>query len=192
MEPEFDLRSSADTLAEVVAEAPDDRLDAATPCADTDVGSLLTHIVGFTEAFRQTATKESVGKGHVPQIRPGDRPPSDWRSLIPEQLDALVEAWRVPTAWDGDSEAAGAMMPAPVLARVALDELVIHAWDLARGIGTRPRTATADLEILRAFLSDNPFDGAPGLFGPAVQVPSDAPLLHRVLGDTGRDPFWPA
>jgi hypothetical protein len=30
----------------------------------------------------------------------------------------------------------------------------------------------------------------PGLFGPLVPVADDAPLLHRILGLTGRDPSW--
>jgi len=30
----------------------------------------------------------------------------------------------------------------------------------------------------------------PGLWGPVVPVPDDAPLLHKVVGLTGRDPGW--
>lgn len=30
----------------------------------------------------------------------------------------------------------------------------------------------------------------PGLFGPLVPAPDDAPLLHQVLALTGRDPDW--
>jgi hypothetical protein len=33
-------------------------------------------------------------------------------------------------------------------------------------------------------------DGFPGLFGPPVPVPADAAALERLLGLTGRDPFW--
>ena len=31
-----------------------------------------------------------------------------------------------------------------------------------------------------------------GLYGPAVPVPDDAPVLDRLLGATGRDPAWRA
>ena len=52
----------------------------------------------------------------------------------------------------------------------------------------------ASLDAVHAFVA--PFaaagpDGAPNRpFGPVVAVPSDAPLLDRVLGLTGRDPAW--
>jgi hypothetical protein len=29
-----------------------------------------------------------------------------------------------------------------------------------------------------------------GLFGPVVAVADDTPLLDRVIGLTGRDPYW--
>ncbi|ONM47152.1 TIGR03086 family metal-binding protein [Nocardia donostiensis] len=190
MAQEFDLQSAADTLAKVVAAIPDDRLTAPTPCAQASVGDLLAHIVGLTEAFRQAATKESVGRSASPSVGPGNTPPADWRTRIPEQLTALVAAWREPEAWVGDTEAGGVTMPAAMLARVTLDELVIHAWDLARATGRRPEVAQEDLEVLLDFLRGTPPEGTPGLFGPIVPIPHDAPLLHRVLGLTGRDPSW--
>ena len=32
--------------------------------------------------------------------------------------------------------------------------------------------------------------GTPGLFGPSVAVPDDAPAFERVLARSGRDPQW--
>ena len=52
---------------------------------------------------------------------------------------------------------------------------------LARG-GVRVRAADRRPEPSRT----------PGLFGPPVPVPKDAPLLDRLLGLTGRDPAWRA
>jgi hypothetical protein len=28
------------------------------------------------------------------------------------------------------------------------------------------------------------------MYGPVVPVPDDAPTVHRLLGQTGRDPAW--
>src|SRR3712207_8885103 len=74
------------------------------------------------------AEKTPVSGG--PSASPDDLPP-DWRTRIPTQLDALVAAWRQPSAWEGTAEAGGVVMPAPVAATVALDEVLVHGWDLA-------------------------------------------------------------
>ncbi|WP_330233199.1 TIGR03086 family metal-binding protein [Nocardia sp. NBC_00508] len=190
MTPEFDFEPAATALETVVVRIADDQLTLPTPCADTTVRDLLVHVVDLTEAFRQAATKESVG-GSVAPNTSTDRPlVPDWRSRIPAQSRALVSAWREAAAWDGATEAGGVTMPASVMAMVALDELVIHCWDLAKATGQEPRHAPADLAVLVEFLADTPPEGTPGLFGPVVPIPAEAPALHRVLGLTGRDPVW--
>ncbi|WP_040784188.1 TIGR03086 family metal-binding protein [Nocardia pneumoniae] len=190
MKPEFDFEPAATALETVVAGITEDQLTLPTPCADTTVRSLLVHVVDLTEAFRQAATKEAVGRSVAPSTSPDRSLVPDWQSRIPAQLKALVSAWREPAAWDGVTEAGGVTMPAPAMAMVALDELVIHGWDLAKATGQEPRYDPADLAALVEFLADTPPEGTPGLFGPIVPVPADAPVLHRVVGLTGRDPAW--
>ncbi|MGW0245727.1 TIGR03086 family metal-binding protein [Nocardia goodfellowii] len=188
MNPVFDFESAASALAAVVAGIADDQLSAPTPMADTTVRELLVHVVGLTEAFRQAATKEAVGNSQPPTIGPEAELVSDWRERIPAQLKALVEAWREPAAWDGETEAGGVTMPAEIMATVALDELVIHGWDLARATDQQLNVREADLSTLHEFLRDTPPEGTPGLFGPVVPIADDAPLFHRVLALTGRNP----
>lgn len=190
MQP-FDLDNAADELAAVVAGIRDDQLDAATPCAGLTVADLLDHVVMLTEAFRQAATKESVGNSASPALGGGENLAPDWRTRIPAQLKALVAAWREPDAWEGDTEAGGVQADAGVMAMITLDELVIHGWDLARATGQDFTCADPDTAILFEFLRETPPEGTPGLFGPTVTIPSDAPLFDRVLGFTGRDPSWP-
>ncbi|WP_433758711.1 TIGR03086 family metal-binding protein [Nocardia sp. CA-135398] len=190
MHPNFDLEPAATALEAVVGAITDDQLTAPTPCADTSVRDLLAHVVGLTEAFRQAATKEAVGRSVPPAVGPETGLPTDWRSRIPGQLKALVEAWRDPAAWDGETEAGGVSAPAVVMATIALDEIVIHTWDLAHAIGQQPAVDPAHLTILFEFLRDTPPEGTPGMFGPVIQVPDDARLLDRIVGLTGRDPAW--
>ncbi|MFE3544021.1 TIGR03086 family metal-binding protein [Nocardia sp. NPDC059177] len=190
MDPQFDLTAAARSLAAVVDGIADNQLDAATPCGDTTVRGLLAHVVGLTEAFRQAATKEAVGHSATPSL---DAPlPADWRTRIPAQLDALTSAWSDPAAWDGDTEAGGVVMPAMIMATVALDELVIHGWDLAVATGQSLAVDNSDLAVLAEFLRETDPEGTPGLFGPVVAVGADAPALERLLGLTGRDPGWHA
>ncbi|WP_067468897.1 TIGR03086 family metal-binding protein [Nocardia amamiensis] len=190
MNPEFDFEPAATALETVVAAITDDQLTLPTPCADMTVRDLLVHVVELTEAFRQAATKEAVGRSVDPDTNQERPLVPDWRGRIPAQAKALVSAWREPAAWDDVTEAGGVTLPAPVMAMVALDELVIHCWDLAKATGQEPRFDPADLGVLVEFLADTPPEGTPGLFGPVVPIPAEAPVLHRVLGLTGRDPAW--
>ncbi|MET9287501.1 TIGR03086 family metal-binding protein [Nocardia beijingensis] len=192
MNPEFDFEPAAAALATVVGGITDDQLAAATPCADTTVRDLLAHVVDLTEAFRQAATKEAVG-GSVPPAPPAERAlPEDWRERIPAQLDALVAAWREPAAWDGVTEAGGVSEPAPVMARIGLDEVVVHGWDLAKATGQPFSCAAGDAATLLDMLRDTPAEGVPGLFGPVLPVAADATALERVLALTGRRADWSA
>ncbi|WP_181721463.1 TIGR03086 family metal-binding protein [Nocardia gipuzkoensis] len=192
MNPEFDFEPAATALSSVVGRITDDQLTAPTPCADTTVGELLAHVSDLAEAFRQAATKEAVG-GSVPPAPPSERTLSpDWRERIPAQLDALVAAWREPAAWDGVTEAGGVSEPAPVMARVALDEVVVHGWDLATATGQPFTCAAADLATLLDMLSEMPAEGVPGTFGPVQPVTAEASDLERVLALTGRRADWTA
>jgi uncharacterized protein (TIGR03086 family) len=190
MHPNFDFEPAATALETVVGGITDEQLTAPTPSADTTVRDLLAHVIGLTEAFRQAATKEAVGRSVPPAVGPETALPQDWRSRIPAQLKALVEAWREPAAWDGETEAGGVSAPAVVMAMIALNETVVHSWDLARATGQRLSADPSHLSVLLEFLSETPAEGTPGMFGPVVPVPDTAPELDRLVGLTGRDPSW--
>ncbi|WP_063045416.1 TIGR03086 family metal-binding protein [Nocardia pseudovaccinii] len=190
MHPNFDLEPAAAALEAVVGAITDDQLNAPTPCTDTSVRDLFAHVIGLTEAFRQAATKEAVGRSVPPAVGPDSALPADWRSRIPAQLKALVEAWRDPAAWDGETEAGGVSAPAVVMATIALDEIVVHSWDLARATDQQLTVDPVHLTVLLEFLRDTPPEGTPGMFGPVVRVPDTAAPLDRIVGLTGRDPSW--
>jgi uncharacterized protein (TIGR03086 family) len=77
---------------------------------------------------------------------------------------------------------------------VALDEVVLHGWDLARGTGQPFHCDLDSTAAVLAFTSESakPEHAASreGLFGPVVPVPEDAPPFDRALGFAGRDPAW--
>ena len=84
-------------------------------------------------------------------------------------------------------------MPAEIAALVALDEVVVHGWDLARATGQpydarRGRRCSPAWASRRA--SRSPPEAGAGPFGPPVAVPDSAPALDRLAGATGRDPRW--
>jgi uncharacterized protein (TIGR03086 family) len=157
------------------------------------VGALLDHFVMLTAAFRDAARKVPGLDGPPPQASAEHLDPR-WRTVLPRRLDELVAAWREPAAWEGMAQAGGVTMPAAVMATVALDELVLHGWDLARATGQPyepdPASVQAVFEFTSAMSAPEHLESREGLFGPVVEVASDAPLFDRALGFAGRDPGW--
>jgi uncharacterized protein (TIGR03086 family) len=185
-----DLGPVTDAVKRVVAGVRDDQLTDPTPCAGTPVAGLLYHLAGLTLAFRLAAEKRPLDG--APRAS-AEHLPADWRTRIPEQLDALAAAWRRPEAWEGMSAAGGVTMPAGALGVVALNEVLVHGWDLAAATGQEYRPDEAATHRCLAFAVD--FEkGAPeargGIYGPVVPVPAEAPVFDRLLGQTGRDPGW--
>jgi uncharacterized protein (TIGR03086 family) len=186
-----DLMPAAQRMAALVANVPDDRLKDPTPCADTNVAALLDHIGGLAMAFTAAAKKDgSLGK-QAPSPS-ADSLPDDWRTRIPRDVVAMADAWTAPDAWTGMTKAGGIDIPGEVGGLIALDELVVHGWDLAHATGQPYECDDASLEAVLAFVAPLAANGAPnpGLFGPPVAVSGDAPLLERVIGLTGRAPDW--
>jgi uncharacterized protein (TIGR03086 family) len=190
----IDLGPSAERMATLVRGVHGDQLDAPTPCPAYTLGDLLDHVGGLSMAFTGAATKatgDATGQGPS-----GDasRLGTDWQRRIPKDLAGLAAAWRDPDAWTGMTAAGGVELPGAVAGVVALDELVLHAWDVARASGQDYEPDPAALEAVHGFLAQfaSPEQAAMrgSIFGPVVAVPDDAPLLDRVVGLAGRDPNW--
>jgi uncharacterized protein (TIGR03086 family) len=189
-----DLGPAAERMAGLVTNVPDELLDRPTPCQDYSVGDMLDHLAAMAMAFTAAATKQTAGIGDQRPEPHASHLPPDWRTRIPRDITGLAEAWREPAAWDGMTRAGGVDMPGEIAGVVALDELVIHGWDLARATGQPFDVDDQSLAAVHTFVSQaaNPENEAMrgDLFGPPVGVPVDAPLLDRVIGLTGRDPEW--
>ncbi|MFC8080105.1 TIGR03086 family metal-binding protein [Streptomyces sp. NPDC057307] len=183
------------SLAGLLDAIDEKQLGAPTPCPDYTVRELLAHLVGLTVAFRDAGKKALGPTTDTPPTEGLPRLEDGWRAALPTQLDGLVEVWRSPDAWQGFTRAGGVDLPAQVAGIVALNELVVHGWDLARSTGQAYEIDRASLEATLAFLepaaaSAEAGDAPEGLFGPPVHVPADAPLLDRVVGLSGRRPDW--
>jgi uncharacterized protein (TIGR03086 family) len=188
-----DLKPAAQRMAALVANVPDDRLKDPTPCTDMNVATLIDHIGGFALAFASAAKKDGVFGNQAPSPS-ADTLPDDWRTRIPRDVLAMGDAWAAPDAWTGMTKAGSLDIPGEIGGLIALDELVVHGWDLARATGQPYECDTASLDAVRAFVAPLAESGAPnpGLFGPPVAVADDAAMLDRVIGLTGRAPDWTA
>jgi uncharacterized protein (TIGR03086 family) len=187
-----DLAQPAAEVVRLVTEVRADQLEAPTPCTGTSVAALLDHLHGLSVGMRLAAQK--TPDDAAPRASAADLP-ADWRVRIPRELDALVAAWREPAAWEGTTRAGGAELPAEVMGVVALNEVLVHGWDLAVAIGqpyaVDDAAAQRCLDHALWFAAAVP-EGRDAIYGPVVAVPDDAPVLDRLLGLTGRDPAWSA
>lgn len=187
-----DLGPQTRIVARLVAGVPDAGLEDPTPCPHYAVRDLLGHLAGLAIAFRDAARKDL---GPTTDTAPGEAAPSlpaGWREELPRSLDELAGAWADPAAWTGMTRAGGVDLPGEIAGVVAVDELVIHGWDLARATGQDYAPDQAALRASHAFLLEAAEDESRGggIFGAVVPVPDDAPLLDRAVGLSGRDPGW--
>jgi uncharacterized protein (TIGR03086 family) len=198
-----DLAPAAAQMRDLVSQIGDAALRAPTPCAEFALTDLLRHVDEFAVALAAAARKEPAPAG-----TPGAAPAApalgaDWRTRIPEHLDALVDAWRDPAAFEGTTTAGGLELPAAVAAGVALEELVVHGWDVARTIGAPFTCDDTALEAVAGLLQQfnpPPPDGEAGAGGaggnaayaPPRDVGTARPMLTRVIALSGRDPDWSA
>lgn len=189
-----DLTPATDRLATLVAGVRDDQLTGPTPCEEMTVAALLDHIDGLGPAFTMDAAKEVPEGGSTAPTPDTEHLSPAFRTEVPARLQTLAEAWRAPEAWTGMTEVGGVDLPGEVCGLVALDEVVLHGWDLAVATGqpydVDPAAADAVHEFVLGFAGPGHEADRAGLFGPEVAVPDGAPILERILGMAGRDPAW--
>jgi uncharacterized protein (TIGR03086 family) len=186
----IDIHPAAQRTTRLVTSVTDDQLELPTPCPDLCVGDLLDHVGVFAVRFAAAARKDSDGQASPAPPPSGSNLEVGWRKRISRDLLALADAWQDPRAWEGATLAGGNEMPADVVGLVALDELVVHGWDLAVATGQSYEPPVDEIEVAMSFVTSfgAPRDGR--LFGAIVPTPADARPLERLLGFAGRDPFW--
>lgn len=186
-----DLEPAGDALLRTATRITEQDFERATPCEGVSVGQLVHHVVGLTQAFRAAADKEF---GPLTDTAPDpDAAPTaenGWRAELEEHVPRLVAAWRAESAWEGMTRAGGVDLPGEAAGLVALDEVVLHGWDLARATGQEYVLDDDLAATCLGFVETFDPGGTPGLFGPAVPVPDDAPVLDRLVARAGRDPRW--
>lgn len=186
-----DLRPAAELVTAVVRGVGDDQLGGPTPCPDYTVGDLLDHLRGLAIAFTRAARKETSAGDSPPRVDAAHLP-DGWRDEIPERVAELAAAWQDPGAWTGQTAAGGLEMDGATAGLVALDELVLHGWDLAVASGQDFAPDRASVSGARSFVAQFSGPGTEGmrqgLFGPEREVPDGATAFEELLAMAGRDP----
>ncbi len=201
-DPRPTFEKALDLAADVIDGVPPERLHDPTP-AGMEVRDLLEHLV---TVLRRVA---AAGRGESPMTWPEGAPDvaddgfaEAWRAA----RRAAEEAWRDDATLDRATDLPWGTFPGREVLGVWTNEVVVHAWDLAQGSGQSPafdadvvaladeairaQLPTADRsEMWAAFAASLP----PGIewedpFGPAVEVPDDAPAIDRLVAWNGRQP----
>ncbi|MFD8230969.1 TIGR03086 family metal-binding protein [Streptomyces sp. NPDC059696] len=171
----------------VVRGIPDAALDAPTPCAEYDVRALAGHLFQVIVQFQRLAAKEASDFSGAADVVAGG---PDWRERLVREADRLVAAWSAPGAEEGTT---GAMdMPARLVGAMALLDLTVHVWDLARATGQDDPGADEAVVAELAGAVDRlaPTARTMGVFGEPVPEGEGASAFERLLARTGRTPSW--
>jgi uncharacterized protein (TIGR03086 family) len=157
-----------------------------TPCSDWSVRDLVRHLV-YEELWAPPllagATVAEIGDRFEGDLL-GDDPQVAWKEAAAaasaagseEVLDRIVHL------------SFGDFPGQEYLGQLTADH-VIHAWDLARGIGAQERLDPELVEFVHAFMAPQVDQWrAAGVFAAAVPVPGDADLQSKLLAATGRTP----
>ncbi|GLZ28290.1 TIGR03086 family protein [Lentzea sp. NBRC 105346] len=178
-----ELLDAARKRAEPVLQGvTDDQLDQPTPCAEYTVRDLLNHLLHVVVQFQELAAKRDADFSTTP-----DRVEEDWRAEFTKQLENLVRAWDAPGAEEGTS---GQMsLPARTVGQMALLDLTVHAWDIARATGQDFTPDPAAVDELFGFVDQmGPTAREMNVFGPATETTAGASEFERLLAATGRIP----
>ncbi|WP_405795880.1 TIGR03086 family metal-binding protein [Streptomyces sp. NBC_01506] len=176
-------RAAADALP-VLRGVRDDQLTLPTPCAEYDVHGLLDHLFQVVISFQALAAKGESDFGSPPERLADDR-----RERFATEVGKLIEAWAEPGAEDGLT--GGMKMPARTVGAMALGDLTVHAWDLARATGQPYEPDAAVVRMLNVeFAALAPTARSMNVFGEPFPVGEDATPFESLLAETGRDPGW--
>jgi uncharacterized protein (TIGR03086 family) len=172
-------------FGELVHQVKDDQWTNATPCSDWDVRALINHLVyeaRWAPPLLAGRTLEQVGDKFEGDLL-GSSPQSSYDDAIGE----VTAAAGAPGAMDGRVQLSYGETPASdYLAQMTCD-FVVHAGDLARGIGAED---TLDPDLVQ-FVDDTARPqaamlAASGLFDPPVDVADDADPQTKLLALFGR------
>ena len=189
------LTRALDQVGDLVAATPPEALGAPTPCDGWDVRTLLAHLVGVHRRIAHVG-----GGGLFSEV--SSMPALADDRIAPELVAARADVDR---AWGLDGSDAAVLdrevtvpwgtMAGRFVGFGYVQELTVHAWDLAAATG---RTAALD-DALAAAVEDTahrvlPAEprGGPIPFGPPVPVAPDAAPTTRLVAWLGRDPAFAA
>jgi uncharacterized protein (TIGR03086 family) len=173
-------RAATDRAIEVVEAVRPEQLRSPTPCTEWTVQQLIGHLIDGTQYLVSAAEGgEAAQRSRVPG--------GDYRQRVAGVLAAL----QAPGALERTCiSPLGFEWPVAQAVAGTFMDVLIHTWDLARATGQDEKLDPQLVDACSAmFLPDMPERGREaGIFGPAVDVGTDASAQDRLLAAMGRRP----
>lgn len=158
--------------------------EAPTPDDEWNVRDLVTHVIEEQQWVPHLLAGRSIAQARLDLEPLRDDLLAEWRlySL------AATAAWASSRPDQPVRLSYDTVTMADYL-REQVSDVAIHTWDLARAIGAEEQLDTELVEaVWTVFEPQKDTLAASGLYAPPVPLDDDAPLLHRLLAVTGRDP----
>lgn len=171
----------SDAFEAKIRAAPDDSWSNPSPCEDWTARDVVRHVVDVHGMMIRPLARTL---SEAPSV--DDDPVAAFRSARADVAAVLADPELATTEYEG---VFGRAVVQETIDRFLGFDLVVHGWDLARATGQDETIDPAEVDRLArdaAALGDA--IRSPGVCGPAVTVPDDAPAQDRLLALLGRDP----
>jgi uncharacterized protein (TIGR03086 family) len=158
-----------------------------TPCKDWEVRNLVNHLVSeqlWVPPLLAGKRIGDLGDGFAAGDVLGSDPVAAWDAAAAAAGAAFAEAG----ALERTVHLSYADRPAEEYAREMVFDLVVHSWDLARGISVDDTVDPALVEAVYAHIEPDTDLAASGLFDEPVPVPADSDEQTKLIAFTGRQP----
>ncbi|HEY3843246.1 MAG TPA: TIGR03086 family metal-binding protein [Acidimicrobiales bacterium] len=189
MDPREYLALAGQGFRTVLRATDEDSWGRATPCEGWTVWDLIGHVVVGNQ--RATYLLGGASRERTNALVAGDRLGEDPLGSFDRSLAAQADAFAEPGALERPCEIAIGQVPGRGLLQFRTVDLAVHAWDLARAIGT---DETLDPDLVDYLWRDiQPMVsvmGTMGVFGtgPSGTLREDASSQLKLLDASGRRP----
>jgi uncharacterized protein (TIGR03086 family) len=178
-------RRACEIFTQRVHEVGDDQWHRPTPCSDWDVRTLVNHVASenlWTPPLLEGRTIEEVGDRFEGDVL-GEDPRSAWDSSARDAVAAV----QAPGAMERTAHLSFGDVPGSEYVSQLFADLLIHSWDLSRGIGADDRLDPDLVNACAQWFTDveEAYRGA-GAIGPRPDIPPDADPQTALLAMFGR------
>lgn len=180
-------RRSLDEFGRRVHAVRPDQWGCPTPCKDWEVRNLVAHLV-TEQLWVPPLVTDGLTVAEVGDRFAGDPLGTDPVAAWDAAAAAALAAFGAPGALERPVHLSYGSRPGEEYAREMIFDLVVHAWDLARGIDGDERIDPDLVDAVYSGLDPDTDLSASGMYDPPVPVPAGSDEQTRLIALTGRTP----